>query len=98
DDERAGRAADLGAATAEGADDEPGDDGGIDPLLRLDARRDGERDGERQGDDADDNAGDEVLEELLPRVASPEDRDELRLETGVRGQGSGAEAAEGDVA
>ena len=65
DDECAGGAADLGARSAEGGDEEAGDDGGVETSLRGDSGGDGEGHGERQGDQADGDAGDEVVGEVV---------------------------------
>jgi hypothetical protein len=60
-------------------DDEAGDDGGVEPLLGLDARGDGEGDGQREGDDPDRQTGREVGEELPAGVALAEDGQEFRF-------------------
>ncbi len=80
DDESAGRAADLDAAAAQDRDEEPGDDGGIKPLLRLDAGCDGKGDRERQGHDADDDPGGQVLEEDPAGVPFPDNGQQFRFE------------------
>src|SRR5690606_25281337 len=77
DDEGARGPADLDPAPAEGRDEEAGDDGGVEPLLRRDAGGDGEGDGERERDDADDEAGGEVPPELGAAVPLPEHGHEL---------------------
>ena len=63
-DERAGRSGNLHARAAEERGREPGDDGGIDALLRLGARGDRERHRQRQRDDPDDDAGDDIPPDL----------------------------------
>ena len=62
DDERAGRAADLEARSAERRDQEAGDDRAVDAGLRRQARRDRERHRQRQRDQADGDAGDQIGE------------------------------------
>jgi hypothetical protein len=69
DDERAGRTADLHAASAERGDEEAGHDRGVQPALRRHARSDRKRERERQCHDADDDAGDQIAHHLLARVA-----------------------------
>ena len=60
DDERSCGAADLDAAASEDGDDQSGDDGRDDALLRRHARGNTESDGQRQRHDAYDDAGHEV--------------------------------------
>jgi len=59
-DEGAGGAGDLQAAAAEYRDGQAGDDGGVQPLLRLGSGSDGKGHGQRQGDDADDDPGNDI--------------------------------------
>ena len=63
-DEGAGRAADLHPRAAQRRDDEPGDNGGIEPPVGRDPARDGKGDGQRQRHDAHDQAGGQIGPEL----------------------------------
>ena len=65
-DEGAGRPGDLHARAAEDRGRKPGDDRGVEALLRLRAGSDRERHRERQRDDADDDARDDVSPDFAP--------------------------------
>ena len=73
---------------AQGGDEEAGDDGRDQPLVRGHARGDGESDGQGQGDDADDDAGGGVFEESGGIVAF-ERRQDLGMEERQRRGGAG---------
>ena len=62
-DEGAGGPANLEARSAEGRDEEAGDDGAVDSSLRGEAGGDGKRHGERQGHQADGDPGHQILGE-----------------------------------
>jgi hypothetical protein len=64
-DERARGPADLYSRTAQGGNQEPGDDRGDQAAFGRHAAGNGERDGERQGDNANDHARRQVVRELL---------------------------------
>ena len=63
DDERARRPTDLGAGATQRGDDEPGDDGAVDAVLRRNARGDRERHRQRQRDEADRHPGHQIVQE-----------------------------------
>ena len=70
DDECAGGAADLGARAAEGGDEEPGNDGGVEAGLGSDSGGDAEGHGEGQGNKSDGEAGEQVVHEHLGGIGS----------------------------
>jgi len=61
--EGGGRPRDGEAGAAGHGDDDAGDDGGIETVLRRHTAGDGQRHGQRNGDDADRDAGDQVAAE-----------------------------------
>ena len=69
DDERRGRPRHLELAAAEERDGEPGEDRGVEPVLRRRADGDRERHRQRQRHDPDDDAGEDVGAEVLRAVA-----------------------------
>ncbi len=66
--EGGGGTGDLHAAPAEKGDQEAGDDGGVDALLRADAAGQSQSDGKGQRDDGHDHAGYQILCELAAGV------------------------------
>ena len=78
DHERAGGAADLRSGAAQCRDDEAGDDGAIDAVLRREAGGNGEGHGQGQGDQADRDPGDEIVpRNAAGGIAPPQAVDEF---------------------
>ncbi len=69
DDNSASGPADLGARTAQGRDEEAGDDGSVKPGLRRDAGSNGEGHGQRQRHQSHRETCDEIVRKLLRFVA-----------------------------
>ncbi len=69
DDKSARGSADLGARTAQGRDEEAGDDSGVEAGLRRDAGSDGEGHGQRQRHQSHRETCDEIVRKLLGFVA-----------------------------